>query len=208
MDTLADVLRRLGGVSLDRVRFRPFPGTASKADILTLKAREHRLCELVEGVLVEKAPGFTGSILVPCLVLHVYPHVRSRNLGLLTGASGPMEILPGVVRLPDLAFTSWQRLPGRRCPEDPVPRLAPDLVAEVVRPGNTPGEMAVKRGEYFTAGIRLVWEIDPDARTVTVYTSATQSTTLTAADTLDGGAVLPGLTLLRAELFAELDLHD
>ena len=68
-----------------------------------------------------------------------------------------------------------------------------------------PGEMAVKRQDYFAAGVELVWEIDPDARTVVVYSSPTQSTTLTAADTLDGGAVLPGFTLPLQQLFAELD---
>lgn len=53
----------------------------------------------------------------------------------------------------------------------------------------------------------LVWEIDPRARTVTVYTSPVQPTTLVVGDTLLGGAVLPGFTLSLADLFAELDRH-
>jgi Uma2 family endonuclease len=65
--------------------------------------------------------------------------------------------------------------------------------------------MARKRLDYFTAGVRLVWEIDPDARTVSVYTGVDTFRTLTAADTLDGGAVLPGFTLTLRDLFAELD---
>jgi hypothetical protein len=40
-----------------------------------------------------------------------------------------------------------------------------------------------------------------------VYTSPTQLTTLGAADTLDGGSVLPGFALALQELFAELDRH-
>jgi Uma2 family endonuclease len=109
------------------------------------------------------------------------------------------------VRIPDVAFTSWDRLPGRRRPGSPVPLLAPDLAVEVLSRSNTPGEMALKRQDYFTAGVRLVWEIDPEARTVVVYTSPTHAVTLGLADTLDGGLVLPGFTLPVQELFAELD---
>ena len=53
----------------------------------------------------------------------------------------------------------------------------------------------------------LVWEIAPDARTVVVYTSPNQFTTLGPADALDGGGVLPGFTLPLQALFGELDRH-
>jgi Uma2 family endonuclease len=75
----------------------------------------------------------------------------------------------------------------------------------VLKRGNAPGEMAVKRQEYCAAGVQLVWEINPRARTVVVYTSPTRGTTLGATDTLDGGRVLPGFTLSVRDLFAELD---
>jgi Uma2 family endonuclease len=68
-----------------------------------------------------------------------------------------------------------------------------------------PGEMAAKRRDYFAAGVELVWEIDPDARTVAVYVGVTQVETLGVADTLDGGSVLRGFTLAVQALFAELD---
>jgi Uma2 family endonuclease len=90
-------------------------------------------------------------------------------------------------------------------PKEPIPRLAPNLAVEVLSRTNTPGEMAVKRQDYFTAGVQLVWEIDPEKRTVVVYTSATQGTTLQGGDILDGGTVLPGFTLVGTDLFAELD---
>jgi Uma2 family endonuclease len=88
-----------------------------------------------------------------------------------------------------------------------VPQLAPDLAVEVLSPSNTRAEMARKRGEYFRAGVRLVWEIDPRKRGVRVYTAADQFTDLSAGDALDGGTVLPGFTLPLADLFAELDRH-
>ena len=64
-----------------------------------------------------------------------------------------------------------------------------------------------KRDEYFRAGVRLVWEIDPRKRTARVYTALDRFTDLTAADTLTGDPVLPGFTLPLAALFAELDRH-
>jgi Uma2 family endonuclease len=83
--------------------------------------------------------------------------------------------------------------------------LAPDLAVEVLSAGNTPGEMARKRQEYFAAGVRLVWLVDPEARPVEVFTAPEQPTILHEEHTLEGGAVLPGLALPLRELFAELD---
>jgi Uma2 family endonuclease len=188
----------------DRVRFDPVPGTAVLDDLLR---EENEGCELIDGTLVGKAGGFGESVLAGYLGTLLGPVVRGRNLGILTGEHGPFHILPGLVRLPDMAFVSWDRLPGRRIPDEPVPNVVPDLAVEVLSRRNTPAEMALKRGEYFRAGVKLVWEIDPRARTVRVYTAVDQFRDLTAADALDGGAVLPGFTLPLAQLFAELDRH-
>jgi Uma2 family endonuclease len=79
------------------------------------------------------------------------------------------------------------------------------LTVEVLSESNTVAEMARKRQEYFDSGGRLDWEVDPDARTVTVYTSPTQWVVLTADQSLDGGGVLPGFTLPIQSIFAELD---
>ena len=65
--------------------------------------------------------------------------------------------------------------------------------------------MKRKRREYFKAGVRLVWIIDPEIRTAAVYTSAEKYTVLTESDTLSGGEVLPGFTLSLRDLFAGLD---
>jgi len=58
--------------------------------------------------------------------------VRPRNLGLVTGEAGTMELMPELVRIPDVAFTQWDRLPGRRCPDDPIPAIARNLAVEVL----------------------------------------------------------------------------
>ena len=63
IDTLAELVERLGGVPLERIRFRPYPGTATEEDVIRIEAQENRLCELIEGVLVEKPMGFRESLL-------------------------------------------------------------------------------------------------------------------------------------------------
>jgi Uma2 family endonuclease len=75
----------------------------------------------------------------------------------------------------------------------------------VLSQGNTDEEMKRKRDEYFAAGVRLVWLVDPEARTVTVYIAPDQSKLLMQEQTLDGGDVLPGFALALKDLFAELD---
>ena len=205
--TLADLLEQLGDIAPDRIRFHPAPGTATTRDVLAVMENENVLCELVQGVLVEKAMGYRESGLAAFLIELLGAFVRSRNLGIVTAPDGTMEIMPALVRIPDVAFTRWDRLPGRRCPDDPIPAIAPNLAVEVLSRSNTRGEMRAKRLDYFTAGVELVWEIDPVSRQVTVYTSVSDAVTLTNVDLLDGGTVLPGFSLPLGELFGELDRH-
>ena len=114
-----------------------------------------------------------------------------------------LRLAPGLVRIPDISFISWDRLPQRRVPRQPIPDLVPDLAVEVLSEGNTPREMEQKLQEYFTAGVRLVWYVDPVLQEVHVYTAPDQREVLTADHTLHGGAVLPGFALLVRQLFAE-----
>ena len=204
IQTLADLMERLGGVPLERIRFHPAPGTALEQDVLEAE-KQGLLCELVDGVLVEKAMGYTESILAAFLIEMLNAFVRPRNLGFVSAPDGTMRLFPGLVRIPDVAFAGWDRLPGGRLPTAPIPPIAPDLAVEVLSQSNTPCEMARKRHDYFTAGVRLVWLADPRARTVDVYTSESQFTRLTDADVLDGGDALPGFRLPVRDWFAELD---
>ena len=92
-------------------------------------------------------------------------------------------------------------------PSEPIPDLAPDLAVEVLSESNTEAEMTRKRQDYFTAGVRLVWLVDPATRSVKVYTNVDQATVLQDEQTLQGGDILPGFSLPLRELFAELDLQ-
>ncbi len=206
LDTLADFIDRLGGISPSRVRFHPLPGTATEADLLKVLAkRRGQIYELVDGTLVEKAMGYRQSLLALVLAGMIRDFVHPRNLGLVSGPDGLMRLDAGLVRIPDIAFASWNRIPGRKVPTEPIPDLVPDLAIEVLSEGNTAAEMARKCREYFGAGVRLVWLIDPATRTAVVHLSPEEFSLHDAGGTLNGGNVLPGLTVPLGPLFAELD---
>jgi Uma2 family endonuclease len=204
-ETLADMLERLGNVPASRIRFQPYPGTATDEDVLAVHAKEDRICELIDGILVEKAMGFRESFLAMAIVEWLRKWVRPRKLGLVAGPDGMMKLSSGLVRIPDVSFVSWKDIPGGKVPKEPIPMLAPTLAVEVLSESNTPAEIKRKRREFFKAGTSLMWVVDPKTRTVTVWTSVRKSVELAESDTLDGGTVLPGFKLSLRELFAELD---
>jgi hypothetical protein len=51
----------LGDVPLSRIIFDPWPGTATEEDLLLMVERDKRLCELIDGTLVEKPPGLDDT---------------------------------------------------------------------------------------------------------------------------------------------------
>ena len=116
-----------------------------------------------------------------------------------------MRLFPGLVRIPDAAFISWGRYPQKKRRRGEIPTVAPDLIVEVLSKDNTRGEMKRKLEEYFRAGVRLVWYVDPSKRTVRVYTALDRSTLLREDETLDGGDVLPGFALSIRDWFAEAE---
>ena len=199
---LAELIDRLGGVPLERVRLHPWPGTATVEDVVRIDDHEDRLCELIDGVLVEKAMGFQESQIAVILIRLVGDFVAKHDLGVLTGEAGMVRLLGDQVRMPDVAFVSWERFEAAETEGVAAPEVVPDLAVEVLSPSNSPGEMSRKLQEYFQAGVRLVWYIDPATRNVTVYTSASRSKTVPQSGTLDGGKVLPGFKIAVSELFA------
>jgi Uma2 family endonuclease len=200
----AELLDRLGRVPPERIRLQPAPGSATVEDVVEIEAKEDRLCELVDGVLVEKPMGYTESNIAIKLITALQLFVEKGDLGVVTGEAGMIRMSRDLVRIPDVAFASWDRFPARKLPDESVPEIVPDLAVDVLSKNNTPREMELKLREYFAAGVKLVWIVDPAAKTVTVYSAPTRAKTLSASQTLDGGKVLPGFELSIRKIFANL----
>lgn len=205
VETLADLLERLGQIPLARIQLHPPPGTATERDLLVPSSSRERLCELVDGVLVEKAMGYYESRLAIVLAWLLETFVQANHLGIILGADATTRLRPGLVRLPDVSFVSRRRLPNQRVPREPVPDLVPDLAVEVISAGNTPQEMERKLQEYFAAGVHMVWYVYPDSKTVRVYKAPNQYTVLHEHQRLEGDEILPGFAIVIHDWFAQAE---
>ncbi|MEZ6031924.1 MAG: Uma2 family endonuclease [Planctomycetaceae bacterium] len=203
--TVAERLAELGHISAERLRLSPAPGTATLHDLMEANTHCKPLCELIDQTLVEKAVGFESSLVAATILAILHNFVAPRRLGFLAGADGMFRLLASTVRAPDVAFVSRVQLPDGKLPAEAYPSLAPELVVEVLSPGNTKAEMSRKRVEYFHSGTRLVWMVDCVNRSVAVYTSPSAVRILNEEDTIDGGEVLPEFSSPVADFFSDLD---
>lgn len=156
--------------------------------------------ELVRGVLVvREPPGLRHGRIALDLGAQLMSHVRAHELGEVYVESGfKLTSDPDTVRGPDVAFISRERLPEPE-PEG-YPALAPDLVVEVLSPGDRPGEVLNKVADWLTAGTPLVWIIDPKRRLARVYRQDGSETLVSADEALDGEDVVPGFTCRLAAI--------
>jgi Uma2 family endonuclease len=200
--TAAELVQQFGAISLQRVVTPSILGGATLSDVLRLGEVEGRLCELFDGLLVEKTYHAYESHVALAIATQLKHFVDEHELGIVLPSSGMLQLFPNQVRIPDACFISWERLKGSGFPDKPVPTMVPDLVAEVISRGNTDQEMTRKLGEYFEAGVQLVWYVYPATKTVQVYTAPQSMAVLRESDSLDGGDVLPGLSIPVSKLFA------
>src|SRR5205807_7126818 len=103
-ETVADLCKRLGDIPPERIRLDPRPGRATEDDVIHSKARIGRLCELVDGVLVEKPVGYYESRLAVVLTVFLEAYLEKHDLGIVLGEGGMLRVQPKQVRLPDVSF--------------------------------------------------------------------------------------------------------
>ena len=197
--SFAEMHARLGGIPLERIRAKPAPGTATEAD---LEVAGKPTCELIDGVLVEKAMGNRESAIGADVLRQIGNHIRPDDLGVLLGEAGHIRVLPGQLRAPDVTYIPWTAFVGGEPPAEAYWSVAPGLVVEVISPSNTEAEIDRKLSELFGIGCKLAWVIDPATKTARVHTTATKFKPLDETGELDGGKVLPGFRLPLADLFA------
>jgi Uma2 family endonuclease len=200
--TVAELQAYLGGIPVARIRLQPLPGQATEEDIFTIHDKEGPICELIDGILVEKPMATFEALLAGVLLYYFQVYLEDHDIGIALPGDGLLRLFPGRIRAPDVSFISWKRMPDRELPDEAIASLAPDLAVEVLSASNTEAEMRQKVQEYFQAGGKLVWLVDPETRTVRVFTSPRRSGLLTEDDTLDGRKVLPGFSLPIRKWFA------
>jgi Uma2 family endonuclease len=159
--------------------------------------------ELSRGELVPMTPvGFQHSWIVARLGKYLGNFVDDRKLGIV-GMEGGFKLhsKPDTLRAPDVHFVSRERIAKVGVPVK-FADFPPDLAVEVLSPEDRASEVQQKTEEYLSAGVLLLWIVDPVNQRVTVYRSLQNVKVLTPEEELDGGDVLPGFRLKISEIFA------
>lgn len=163
------------------------------------------LYEVVGDQVVETALGAYECWLANVMAEFLINFTRGPRLGRVL-VEVLFDLHPAVdrQRRPDLAFLSEARWPRDR----PAPRtsawaVVPDLAVEIASESNSATEIMGKVEEYFQAGVERAWVLFPDQGKLYDYGSPTTVQILTAADTLDGGALLPGFQLPLGQILAD-----
>ncbi|MEZ6055250.1 MAG: Uma2 family endonuclease [Planctomycetaceae bacterium] len=205
--TVADLVAKLGGVPLDRIRMNPLPGTATVDDLLQNNDIERGIpCELIDGTLIEKSGmSYLEDSLTTVLATFLHTYLWSKRIGKGFTAGALYKLVDGNFRLPDFSVCLNDKFPTGKVERVPYADFAPDLAVEVLSKNNTAAEIERKQRELFGSGTQLIWVVDPVARTVTVWSSMNEQVTLTEQQTLTGGTLLPGFELSIAEWFRQAE---
>jgi Uma2 family endonuclease len=160
--------------------------------------------ELQAGLLIaEPLPMLPHARVQGRLIRLLGAHVERQALGEILGEMGYLLAHdPDTVRGPDVSFLSQVRasaLSDGTC----FVEGAPDLAVEILSPSNRSAEMHAKVADYLAAGASLVWLVDPQTRTVTVYRSLLSPRVLDADATLEAEDVLPGFSVPLDAIFGD-----
>jgi Uma2 family endonuclease len=159
-------------------------------------------CELLRGEIVFMSPsGSLHAIVTATLGGILYDFVKQRNLGWVFGAEGGFLIRrnPDTVRAPDAAFVSSERMPTA-VPAGFFPG-PPDLAVEVLSPNDRASDVFAKVSDWLETGCRKVWVLDPETRSIAVYSPKAEMRMLHFSDTLTDEDVLPGFQIAVRTIF-------
>ena len=161
--------------------------------------------EVLQGILTTSPAGFTHEFIGVRLIVALDNFVRSHKLGAVLGSSLGCWMENRDFLSPDVSFIAKERIRGEKNPGEKFFDGAPDLVVEVLSPGDRNKLRYDKLVDYFANGSRLVWVVNPKQRDVLIYHSPENHEILREGDVISGESVLPGFTLPVSELFAELN---
>ena len=172
------------------------------ADELFQLSSDGVYAELIQGVLHETMPpGIEHGEITIDLAAELRNFIKPRQLGRLIVESGIwLEFDHDTVRSPDIAFFTPERMPARERITG-YSQYIPDLVVEVKSPNDSRQYVYDKSRMWLSHGVRLVWAVYPDTRTVEVHQTGAAVSVVAADGALDGGDVLPGFGCELALIF-------
>lgn len=169
-------------------------------DFVHRPENKNRILELVRGEVIEvsrptRPHGFVCANFVRILGNYTF----AKKKGYITSNDTGVILDRATVRGADIAYyddvQSFEELPEK------WGETLPKLAVEVISPNDRADYIVCKITDYLKSGVELVWVVDPEARTVTIYSRNEGPKRLTEKDTLTGGDVLPGFRCKVAEFF-------
>jgi Uma2 family endonuclease len=161
---------------------------------------EDKRYELDEGELIEMTrPAFDHNEALKNLQFELEAFLRKTRLGVMLISENLYALAPATRRAPDVAVILGDRRKELRGSK--VIPVIPEIVAEVLSPSETPRMIHRKLKQYFEAGVKEVWLVDPEAQEVEVWTGPSLPHGLSGSAVLES-ALLPGFALRLEELFA------
>lgn len=160
--------------------------------------------ELVNGHLVERTMSLWSSYVAGEVYGRVRNHCRQHQLGWPLPEGTTYQCFPGdpaKVRRADVSFFRLGRISAEQALAEGHVRIAPDLAVEVISPNDVLYDVHAKVAEFLSAGVRLVWVVNPQTRWVEVHRAEGTGTILRENDELDGEQVLPGFRCRVGDLF-------
>ncbi len=172
-------------------------------DFVHLPENEGKIWELDNGRIVEMpSPGFRHGVVCTNIgrLLTNYAYAQGRGVVACNDTGLIVRRNPDTVRGPDVMYFD-----ATMTFDDLSPKFAEDVpavVVEVLSPSDSAGRVMRRVDQYRKRGVRLIWAIDPDERTVSVYKPGEFPVVLDEGDELTGNGVLPDFQCRVADLFA------
>lgn len=155
-------------------------------------------CEYIDGQVVELNLGGAREAAIRAnLCGALAPHLRKRGSGHVFARLYCRLRVSGVERfyLPDVSAAAAGGYDFR------FHDGAPDLVVEIRSPGDPLRWILAKVEHYFANGAKLAWVVLPEEKAVLVCRPDAPAHPASSGEALDGGTLIPGLTVPVDELF-------
>lgn len=162
---------------------------------------EDKRYELDEGELIEMTrPAYKHNRVLKNLLFELETYFRKNGLGEALISENLYALSANTRRSPDVAVILGDR--HEELKNAKVIPIIPEIAAEVLSPSETPRMIHRKLKQYFEAGVKEVWLIDPDSHEVEVWRGATLPDRALVAGEALTSPLLPGFELPLSELFS------
>ncbi len=180
------------------------PGGSAITPANLLRMPDGKNYELIDGELVERKVSVLSGVVASRTNRLIGNFCEERNLGWVMDSEVGYQCFswkPDRVRRADVSFIAAERYSLDQLSREGYSSIPPDLAVEVISPNDLAKELDEKLADYLRAGVKLIWVINPETRTLQVCYPDGTSRRLHEADEVSGDNVIPGFRCSVAMLF-------